>query len=465
MRLVLAALVLLSTADALIPQQQLRPQLPARLSRSAPLVAAATESESTGISVASSTVNLLKAIVGSGVLSLPVGIAAFSSSRKALIPALVMLSVIGTLSAYCFAMVGRVCVATGTNTWGAAWKETVGEKSAWIPSSFVAILCASASLQYTMVIGDSFAPIFAQACLPKLIASRSGAIALVTALCTLPLSLLPNLEMLKYTSFLGIGGLLYTAAFMAGRVGAYKPGLANGFHEAVPAALRPKFTDGFTLASVLQPKVFMLLSIMATAFCAHFLSPQFLSQLSITKAADGKEESKLTRFNILTAGGFLLSAVLSAVVMVSGFLTFGGAADGYILNNYATTDKLAQLARLAIGGSIVTTYPLLHQGLRDTVQEALAQNGVTASRQSITFAMVLSIMLVGMKLTNLGVVAAVSGALVSTSLVYVLPSIMFGQMLAARKDKSSVAKLELLGSRLITVLGVFMVAVGMKAAF
>ena len=53
--------------------------------------------------------------------------------------------------------------------------------------------------------------------------------------------------------------------------------------------------------------------------------------------------------------------VLSAVVMVSGFLTFGGAADGYILNNYATTDKLAQLARLAIGGSIVTTYPLLHQ--------------------------------------------------------------------------------------------------------
>ena len=53
----------------------------------------------------------------------------------------------------------------------------------------------------------------------------------------------------------------------------------------------------------------------------------------------------------------------------------------------------------------------------------------------------------------------------STSLVYVLPSIMFGQMLAARKDKSSVAKLELLGSRLITLLGVFMVAVGMKAAF
>ena len=242
--LVVAVALLLSTADALVPQQQVRPQLPVRLSRTAPLVAAATDSESTGSSVASSTVNLVKAIVGSGVLSLPVGIAAFSSSRKALIPALTMLSVIGTLSAYCFAMVGRVCVATGTTTWGAAWKKAVGEKSAWIPSSFVAILCASASLQYTMVIGDSFAPIFAQAGLPALVSSRNGAIALVTGLCTLPLSLLPNLEMLKYTSFLGIGGLLYTAAFMAGRVGAYKPGLANGFHEAVAPNLRPKFADG-----------------------------------------------------------------------------------------------------------------------------------------------------------------------------------------------------------------------------
>ena len=42
---------------------------------------------------------------------------------------------------------------------------------------------------------------------------------------------------------------------------------------------------------------------------------------------------------------------------------------------------------------------------------------------------------------------------------------MFGQMLAARKEKTGGAKLELLGSRPITVLGVFMVGVGMQAAF
>ena len=56
-------------------------------------------------------------------------------------------------------------------------------------------------------------------------------------------------------------------------------------------------------------QVFMLLSILATAFCAHFLSPQFLDQLSTTRAADGTEQSKLPRFTLLTAGGFILSAV------------------------------------------------------------------------------------------------------------------------------------------------------------
>ena len=56
----------------------------------------------------------------------------------------------------------------------------------------------------------------------------------------------------------------------------------------------------------------------------------------------------------------------------------------------------------------------------------------------------------------------------STSLVYVLPALMFGQMLKAKiaaGDTSKRAKIELIGSRLITVFGVFLVAIGMKAAF
>ena len=72
-----------------------------------------------------------------------------------------------------------------------------------------------------------------------------------------------------------------------------------------------------------------------------------------------------------------------------------------------------------------------------------------------------------MAVRNLGTVAAVSGALVSTSLVYILPSLLYGAVLRARVaagDASRLERLELLGARGMTALGVAMVIIGMQAA-
>ena len=70
-------------------------------------------------------------------------------------------------------------------------------------------------------------------------------------------------------------------------------------------------------------------------------------------------------------------------------------------------------------------------------------------------------MLIGMKITDLGVVAAVSGAFVSTTIGYILPSIMFGQLLASQGGNP----VELVIARAVTVLGFYLVYIGMKAAF
>jgi hypothetical protein len=59
--------------------------------------------------VASEIFNLVKAIVGVGVLSLPAGIAAFGDAPSALVPALALIAIIGVLSGYGFAIIGRVC--------------------------------------------------------------------------------------------------------------------------------------------------------------------------------------------------------------------------------------------------------------------------------------------------------------------------------------------------------------------
>ena len=65
----------------------------------------------------SSIVNLVKSIVGAGVLSLPAGIASFGNAPSALIPASVLIALIGGLSGYGFSLIGRVCHYTGSTSY------------------------------------------------------------------------------------------------------------------------------------------------------------------------------------------------------------------------------------------------------------------------------------------------------------------------------------------------------------
>ena len=110
----------------------------------------------------------------------------------------------------------------------------------------------------------------------------------------------------------------------------------------------------------------------------------------------------------------------------------------------------------AIGGSIVCTYPLIHQGLRDSIMEM-----TNTPRVPTSIAAVVAVTCIAMALTDLGVVAAVSGAFVSTTIGYILPSIMFGQLLASQGGNP----VELVIARAVTVLGFYLVYIGMKAAF
>jgi len=87
-----------------------------------------------GASIPNEVFNLVKGIVGVGVLSLPAGVAAFGSAPSAFIPAGILIAVIGILSGYGFALIGKVCAYTGAKSYREAWSRTVGEGTSWIPA-------------------------------------------------------------------------------------------------------------------------------------------------------------------------------------------------------------------------------------------------------------------------------------------------------------------------------------------
>ena len=140
----------------------------------------------------------------------------------------------------------------------------------------------------------------------------------------------------------------------------------------------------------------------------------------------------------------------------------------------APNDRLAQLARLTLGGSIVCTFPLTFSGLRAQIQGFLGK--AAPDRNTLTVGLLALVSAMGALITDLGAVASVTGALISTSLAYILPSVMAGQHLAHKLREASATaasggtpvskrlRFELLLARVLTMVGVALAAIGLYAA-
>lgn len=100
----------------------------------------------------------------------------------------------------------------------------------------------------------------------------------------------------------------------------------------------------------------------STAYVAHYNAPKFMAEL---------KDPTMERFNRVVATAFGFSFLIYIAVMWIGFLSFGGHSTGFILNNYSSTDGLAFIARIAIGGGILCGYPLTFTALRDGTADLL----------------------------------------------------------------------------------------------
>jgi Transmembrane amino acid transporter protein len=186
-----------------------------------------------GASIPNEVFNLVKAIVGVGVLSLPAGIAAFADAKSACVPAAAMIAVIGVLSGYGFAIIGKVCAYTGATSYREAWAKSVGPKTSWIPAWSAMLKTSMACLAYSMVLGDTFSSLLGTPRTPTLVG--------ITILILLPLCLLKNLKSLAPFSLLGVMGMAYTALAMTVRWldGSYAP--SGSLVGDIAKNLRPSF--------------------------------------------------------------------------------------------------------------------------------------------------------------------------------------------------------------------------------
>ena len=170
-----------------------------------------------GAAVTPTIFNIVKSIVGAGVLGLPAGIAAFGNHPSALLPAAVLLIVIGCLAARGFTTIGTVCSVTKATSYAEAWSRSVASHSAWLPTTACTLVTTCAVTCYSMILKDNV-PALAQSLLGVAL-PKGWTLVGFTSMVLLPLCLLRTLSKLAPFSLVGILGMLYTCTVMLVRWG------------------------------------------------------------------------------------------------------------------------------------------------------------------------------------------------------------------------------------------------------
>jgi len=376
-------------------------------------------------SMSSEIFSLAKTIIGASCFGLPAAIAAYGSAPSAILSACLVIAGIGSMSGYGFSLIGRVCSYTGATSYQEAWAKTVSPKSAWMVSGFSVLVCLSSLLAYTMVLTDTtikLATGFAGISLSKPQALVSLMIPILLPLCRLK-----ELKKLAPFAMMGIGAILYTVFVMGLRYAQGAYALGGKFATVAAATASSPAFGSVGAAGIFSPSAFVLIGMLATAFSSHYNAPKFYNEL---------RDNTVPRYNAVVGSGYLLAGLTYILVAAFGFLTFGTASGPMVLHNYAANDGLINVARLAVAGSILTSYPLTFTGVRDSVLDLCkVKNRSNKVLDGVTVGLLATLAILSLLVTDLGAVWAIGGATYGTALTVLIPPFMFVQCVLKKQPK------------------------------
>ena len=360
-------------------------------------------------------------------------------------------------------------------------------------------------------------------------ASRSNVLLVLTVLILFPLCLINNLSSLAPFSLVGIIGMVYTGIVIGVRYfdGSYKlphgkflkdlSGVGIGSNKSLPSfataatSAATSATSSSPFQFLFNPKSLILISILSTAYIAHFNAPKFYNELkevdtssnstpSKTRIERKTSSSKQKRFHIgVVTTSFMVSILFYGIVSALGYSTFGLSTSAMILNNYSTNDILISISRFCVGISLIFSYPLLFVGLKsgtidlinqmksiipqifssaqkknkqqqETPQQLVVTNQQKHSNNKLTVLLLSIITLLATHITDLTFVASMSGALLGTSLIFIFPTIMFRIAIQNEVEKSQqkYTKMQMFERTLCSIIciaGVCLAGIGSKMAW
>mmetsp|Transcript_4394 Transcript_4394/g.12330 ORF Transcript_4394/g.12330 Transcript_4394/m.12330 type:complete len:466 (+) Transcript_4394:120-1517(+) len=372
------------------------------------LLSASDDPADGAATVFGSILSVANSVVGAGMLSLP-----YLLRESSLLMGMVVIVITCTLSIYSFYILGASCELAGRFDYKGLGAEAGGPHFAVMIQVAMILYTAGACISYAVLLGD-FSTGLVQAIdteywtAAKLLSSHGSAVTTIGLLVLTPLSCVRDLKHLEHSSalallcdFVTVGVVIYSSA---------NAPVAPDINWATPS-----------------PAVFLVMPIVAVACSTHYNAPRFYEEL---------KDRSLEKMGQLSVAAMGLATLVYIVVSVAGYLQFGGATKGDILNCYSGQDTLAIVARLCLATHIALTFPVIFNSTRANMHSLLWSHseGEDPSTtlplshfQSAAYACVLVPVLVAVaaNVPEVHEVLAFNGALLGTLIAYTFPGYIF----------------------------------------
>lgn len=351
-------------------------------------------------------------------------------------------------------IVSRTMTLTGEISYDRMWAKVLGKQTAWVPTLTVVLVCFGNCLAYACFFGDLFSGAMPALGLDML--TRTRCILLLACFPVLPLCMLKDLSALAPTSFGALLMVLYTIGMMMFRYwdGSYEVG-GQYAGAPLPKVASDPHLFNFGMSSLL------LVNSLAIAFLCHYNAPKYYREY--VRHTPGRFIGKVST-------AFALIDVLFCCAMMAGYATFGALANGVILNNYADTDGLANIARLGMGVANMFSFPLMFSGLREAalalivfIDPDMSQTCDEVSFQnSLSIGLVALITIMAVLITDAGLVVGLVGSICGSAIIYVVPCLLYDRALKRFATEGS-HTLQIILVRTIGFVGLVLMVAGAYA--
>mmetsp|Transcript_19423 Transcript_19423/g.57795 ORF Transcript_19423/g.57795 Transcript_19423/m.57795 type:complete len:387 (+) Transcript_19423:369-1529(+) len=359
-------------------------------------------------SVGSSIVNLTNTVVGAGVLALP-----FAFKATGAVLGVVVLLVVYALIMCSIELLVGCTKHTKHKSYAGIATAALGRHGNTFTQAAVFLATFGAMTSYLIIIGDMMGPLIGlwmggtndDYC--SFYARRQFPI-----ICSLgivvPLSMLRNIDSLRYTSGIAVASVLYLLLVVV-----YKSGESiseNAGEEEMEAGDFVNFSE----------KIFRAIPIITLAFTCH---------MNVLPVVTGLKRPTSRRVRQVTWGSITTCVAIYVLIGLFGFLTFytSDTVEGNVLLNYDVDEPEIIVGRVAVTLVVIFSFPVLAHPCIGSI-EALFFDSWPFSywrRAAEVFFVVGSNFTIAYFVADVSLVLGIAGSTGSTMISFILPGFFY----------------------------------------